>query len=167
MAEPQAHCSYVEERMSRAELIFPALIFIVIVVFAGGGYFIGEYSWGVIVFPLGAASLACALCAIEIVRGLASQRIAAPVRAAAAAGGGEEQPPLWGPGAAWMFALPVFLYGLGFVAGPAVYLLACLRTNRFSWALSATIAAASVAMTFGLFIHVMGVQLPVMPLWWE
>ena len=148
--------------MSRAELIFPAVILAVVAAFAGGGYFIGEYSWGVIAFPLGAAVLTCALCAIETARVLVSR----PAPAAAPAQGDDSALPMSVSGLAWMFVLPVFLYGLGFVAGPAVYLLACLRSNGFSWTLSAGIAAASVAVTYGLFIHVMGVLLPVMPLWW-
>lgn len=148
--------------MNRRELIFPAIILASVASFAGGGYFIGGYEWTVIAFPLGAAIITCALCAIEMARVIASRR--APVAAPA---GADEQPlPMSGSGVAWMFVLPVFLYGLGFVAGPAAYLLACLRANGFSWALSASIAAASVAVTWGLFVHVMGVLLPVMPLWW-
>jgi hypothetical protein len=150
--------------MTRAELIFPAIIFVAVAAFTAGGYFIGEYSWDVIAFPFGAAALTCALCAIEIARVLASRPEAAA--AGAPAQGDDSALPMSASGVAWMFVLPVFLYALGFVAGPAVYLLACLRACGFSWALSAGIAAASVATTWGLFIHVMGVLLPVMPLWW-
>jgi len=150
--------------MTRAELTFPALIFVVVAAFVAGGYFIGEYTWGVIAFPLGAAVLTCGLCAIEIARVLAARRASAPAAPSADA---EESPlPMSASGLAWMFVLPVLLYGLGFIAGPAAYLLVCLRGNGFSWSLAAWIAAASVAMTYGLFIHVMGVLLPVMPLWW-
>jgi len=151
--------------MSRAELIFPIIIFVAVAAFAGGGYFIGGYSWGVIVFPLGAATLTCGLCAIEIVRVMRSRR--ATVAAAVASDLDDTPLPMSVSGLVWMFVLPVFLYALGFVAGPAAYLFACLRANGFSWALSAGIAAASVAMTWGLFIHVMGVLLPTMPLWWS
>ena len=153
--------------MTRAELIFPIIIFVLVAGFAGGGYFIGEYAWGVIAFPLGAAVFTCALCAIEIVRVLAARRASAPAGPAAPPADGDDSPlPMSASGFAWMFVLPVFLYALGFVAGPAVYLLACLRANGYSWALAAGIAAASVAVTWGLFIHVMSVLLPVMPLWW-
>jgi hypothetical protein len=155
-----------EERVSRAELIFPALILVVVAAFAGGGYFIGEYSWGVIAFPFGAALATCVLCAIEIARVLASRRVTAPTPAAPASSMDAAQP-ISASSLGWMFVLPLFLYGLGFVAGPAVYLLACLRANGFSWALSTGMAAASVAVTMGLFMQVMGVLLPVMPLWWQ
>jgi hypothetical protein len=64
-----------------------------------------------------------------------------------------------------MFALALFLFGLGFVAGPAAYLLICLRANGFSWGLSASVAVASLAVTWGLFIKTMGILLPVAPLW--
>ena len=149
--------------MTRAELIFPVIIFVVVVTFAGGGYFIGDYSWGVIAFPLGAAIVICVLCAIEIARLLSSRRVSASETPPA----GGDNMPMSASGFAWIFILPLFLYGLGFVAGPAVYLLACLRANRFSWELSAGIAMASLVMTWGFFIHVMGVLLPLMPLWWS
>ncbi|MGA7487039.1 MAG: hypothetical protein WBW74_08905 [Xanthobacteraceae bacterium] len=151
--------------MTRAELIFPLIIFVVVASFTGGGYFIGDYSWGVIAFPLGAAILTCVLCAIEIARLLSTTRASASE--APPADSDDAPLPISASGFAWIFILPLFLYGLGFVAGPAVYLLACLRTNRFSWGLSAGIAAASVAMTWGLFIHLMGVLLPLTPLWWS
>ena len=154
--------------MNRAELIFPAGILVVVAAFVAGGFLIGDYAWGVIAFPLGAAILTCALCAIEIARVLASRRESPAVTAAAPPVDNNDAPqPLSMSSLAWMFALLVFLYGLGFVAGPAVYLLVCLRANGFSWALSAGIAAGSVAMTWGLFIHVMGVLLPVVPPWWS
>jgi hypothetical protein len=153
--------------MSRAAPVFPAVILVAVAAFAAGGHFLGEYTWNVIAFPLGAALLTCALCAIEIARGLAQRPQSAPAAAAAPPADGDDTPlPISVAGLAWMFVLPVFLYGLGFVAGPAVYLLACLRANGFSWTLAVVIAACSVAMTYGLFIHVMGVLLPVMPLWW-
>ena len=151
--------------MKRAELIFPLIIFVAVVAFAGGGYFIGDYSWGVIAFPLGAAILTCVLCAIEIARLLSTRRVSA--LEAPPADSEDAPPPMSPSGVAWIFILPVFLYALGFVAGPAVYLLACLRANRFSWRLSTGIAVASVAMTWGLFIHLMGVLLPLTPLWWS
>jgi hypothetical protein len=153
--------------MIRGELIFPVTILILVAAFAAGGYFIGEYAWGVIAFPLGAAILTCALCVIEIARVLAGQPAPATTSAAAPADGDDQPLPMSVSGFAWMFVLPVFLYGLGFVAGPAAYLLICVRGNGFSWSLSAGIAATSVAVTYGLFIHVMGVLLPVMPLWWS
>ena len=77
----------------------------------------------------------------------------------------ERAGPLSWPSLIWIFALAGFLFGLGFVAGPACYLLIFLRANRFSWASSASIAAASVVVTWGLFIKIIGILLPVAPLW--
>lgn len=150
--------------MMRGELIFPSVIFALIAAFAAGGYVLGEYAWSVIAFPLGAAALGCSLCAIEIARAMGRRAAVAGPAAPGDEAGGTAQ--MSGPGLFWMFVLPVFLYALGFVAGPAAYLLACLRANGFSWTLSAAVAAASVAVTWGFFVHVMGVLLPLMPLWW-
>jgi hypothetical protein len=66
----------------------------------------------------------------------------------------------------WAFAMVPFVVGLGFVFGSAAYLLAYLLANGTSWRLSAAIAAGSVLVTWGLFINVMRVPMPVEPLWW-
>jgi hypothetical protein len=149
--------------MSRAEAIFPALIVAVVATLLALGNFVFEYSWTTFAFPLAAGIVLCALCALEIT-GVLVTRHEAP---AIAAQTGEDRPPLALASLTWMFALAVFLYALGFVAGPALYLLAFLRANRFSWVLSASIALASIAVTWGLFIHVIGILLPVEPLWWS
>jgi hypothetical protein len=65
----------------------------------------------------------------------------------------------------WIFALAPFLYGLGFVLGPACYLLIYLRAKRFSWQFCFAVAAASVVITWGFFIKTIGILLPVVPLW--
>jgi hypothetical protein len=67
---------------------------------------------------------------------------------------------------AWVFALVVFVAAFGFVFGPAAYLLAYLRAHGFSWALSLTIAAGSIIVTWGLFIKFLQVLLPIEPFWW-
>jgi hypothetical protein len=146
--------------MSRAELAFPSVVFVLVAAFIAGGFVLGEYPWNVIAFPLGAACAVCILCAIEIAR--VAKGTAAPDRRPEQA---EDRISLKALG--WLFALAPLLYGLGFVFGSAVYLLACLRANGVSWRLSIPIAAASMLVTWGLFIKLMGVLLPVAPLWLE
>jgi hypothetical protein len=143
--------------MSRAEMIFPAAIFVFVAVMVAAGHFVFQFTWTAFVFPLGTGLAVCALCAVELIRLRGGAETTAPA--------GDAPPPLSIPGLAWMAALAVFLFGLGFVAGPAAYLLACLRANGFSWGLAAGVAAASVAVTWGLFIKVMHVLLPITPLW--
>jgi hypothetical protein len=144
--------------MMRGEVIFPALIFATVAAFVVGGAVLGEYTWNVFAFPLGAAVFVCVMCAIEIANALrrpatvpADDDASAPQQSLSAV--------------AWVVALAAFLYGLGFVWGPAVYLLACLRFNGFSWLLSVGVAAASLLLTWGLFIKTMGILLPMAPLW--
>ena len=142
--------------MTRAAVLFPAFILVVV-----GGlsiYAAATFTWTALQFPLGAGVLLCALCVGELAATL-SGRQAKPTLDAERAG------PLPWPSLIWIFALAGFLFGLGFVAGPACYLLIFLRANRFSWAFSAGIAAASVAVTWGLFIKIIGILLPVAPLW--
>jgi Tripartite tricarboxylate transporter TctB family len=144
--------------MSRAEAIFAGAIFVVVAALIAIGYFVIQYSWITVIFPLIVGIVVCALCLIELAR----LRIEHQVESVA----DEDTPmPLSLSSLAWMFALIAFLYGLGFVFGPALYLLACLRANDFSWRLSGGIAAVSLLVTWGLFIKVMGVLLPVWPPW--
>jgi hypothetical protein len=142
--------------MTRAAVIFPAFILVVI----GGLSIYGAFAftWTALQFPLGAGILLCAMCVGELAATLSGRQAVATIEA-------ERAGPVPWPSLVWIFALGGFLYALGFVAGPALYLLICLRANRFSWAVAAGIAAASVAVTWGLFIKIIGILLPVMPLW--
>ncbi len=142
--------------MTRAAILFPALV-----LFAVGGltiYAAFAFTWTALQFPLGAGIALCAMCAGEIMATISGQQ-AGPTPDAERAG------PLSWPSLGWIFALAGFLFGLGFVAGPACYLLIFLRASRFSWAFALAIAAASVLVTWGLFIRIIGILLPVMPLW--
>jgi len=149
-----------EKRMSRAAFAFPALIFALVAGLLASGFLVFDYSWGVLAFPFGAGIAVCALCAMEMTRTLFARG------APAAAEGEALTAPASRAGLAWIFALALFLYGLGFVFGPAAYLLFSLRASGASWLLSLAAGAGSLAVTWGLFIKVMGVLLPLAPLWW-
>jgi hypothetical protein len=146
--------------MSRAEIMFPALILAFTATFLALGNFVYAYSWTSFAFPLMVGAVLCVLCAARIVTALAGPHATAPRT------NQDEPVPLSLSSLAWMFALALFLYGLGFVAGPAAYLLACLRANGFSWSLALAVAGSSLLVTWGLFIHVMSILLPIWPLWW-
>jgi len=143
--------------MSRGEIAFPAVLFAVAAGLIAGGFWVG-YSWTVIAFPLGAAAIVCGLSALQM-----SWAIAGKADRAAA----EDEPlaPLTPASLAWVFALGLFVAALGFVFGPAAYLFAYLRAHGSSWALSGAIAAASIVVTWGLFIKFLQVLLPIEPLW--
>jgi hypothetical protein len=145
--------------MNPREAILPALLLAMTAALLIGGFAVG-YSWTAIVFPLASGGAVCVLCTIELIA--IRERRSATVPAMTAE---DETAPLSPASIAWMFALALFLFGLGFVAGPAAYLLVCLRANGFSWPLSTCIAVASLAVTWGLFIKIMGILLPIVPLW--
>jgi len=148
--------------MSLREATLPALLLAIIAALLIGG-FAADYSWTAIAFPLAAGGAVCVLCIVELMA--VRERRSATVPVVTTMTPGEETAPLSLDSIAWMFALALFLFGLGFVAGPAIYLLICLRANGFSWSLSTGIAAASLAVTWGLFIKTMGILLPIVPLW--
>lgn len=142
--------------MTRPAVLFPTLILL-----ATGGLSIyagATFTWTALQFPLGAGILLCALCACELAATLSGRQAETALDA-------DRAEPLSWTSLVWIFALGGFLFGLGFVAGPAFYLLIYLRANRFSWGFSAAIAIASVAVTWGLFIKIIGILLPVAPLW--
>ena len=145
--------------MSRAEIIFPAVLFATVAFLLGAGLFVYKYSWTVIGFPLGAGAFACVLCLVDIFMTLRRREPKPPA---------SDMPlePLSWASLAWAFAMVPFVVGLGFVFGSAAYLLAYLRAHGSSWRLSALIAAASLLLTWGLFIKVMRVPMPIPPLWW-
>lgn len=148
--------------MNAGAIAFPAAIFAGLAALLAAGWLVLDYPWGVFVFPFLAGVLTCVLCALEIVRaatGRASPIVLAPGSESAAE-------PLAAGSLAWMYALALFLYGLGFVFGPAAYLFAYLRATRQPWSVTLGIAAASLAVTWGLFIKILAVPLPLMPLWW-
>jgi len=143
--------------LNRRGVVFPALILAFTTVMLAIGYFHYHYSWTAFAFPLAAGLAVFLLCAFEI---------AALLRARGAGAPGAAVPPsLSLSGIAWLFALAAFLFGFGFVFGAALYLLVCLKANGFSWRLSIGTAAVSLLVTWGLFIHVLRVQLPVPPSW--
>jgi len=148
--------------MSRGEAIFPAVLAVVVAALVVGGIFVAGYSWKVIAFPFGAAVIVCGLCLAQIATALSGTRTAAAEPSPAT-----DLPldPLTPASLIWVFVLVLFLYGLGFVFGPAAYLLLYLRANGSSWLRSAAIAAGSLLVTWGLFTKVLRVLLPIQPLW--
>lgn len=143
--------------MNRGQFVFPTLILAFTVAMLAMGYFHYQYSWTAFAFPFGAGLAVSVLCIVEI-----AFRVG---RRGARAAGSADLPPLSPVGMAWLFALAVFLYAFGFVFGAAVYLLVCLRGNGFSWRLSGGIAIVSLIVTWGVFLKVLGLQLPLQPLW--
>jgi hypothetical protein len=150
--------------MTRGAFLFPAAIVAVVVVLLALGNFYYEYGWTTFAFPLGVGVVICLLCAIEIA-GVLRGRAATTPAGSDIDSTDTEQAGLSLPALGWMFALVVFLYAFGFVFGAAIYLLVCLRFNGFSWITSAIVALGSILVTWGLFIHVLDILLPVWPLW--
>ena len=123
------------------------------------GLFINHYSWTVIGFPLGAGLFVCVMCVVDVAMSVTGRD---PKPAA------NEEPlePLSVAAVAWAFALVPFVVAFGFVFGSALYLLAYLFANGSSWRVAAVISVASLLVTWGLFIQLMRVPMPVEPLWW-
>ena len=143
--------------MTRGALVFPALVLAFTAAMLALGYFHYHYSWVSFAFPLGTGLVLCALCAFEML--LSRKPGASQPR--------DEMPALPVRALLWLFALAPFLWAFGFVFGAGLYLLVSLRGNAFSWRTAIATALASLLLSWGLVIKVLGVQLPVAPLWWS
>lgn len=150
--------------MNRAEAIFPGVILTGVVALVAGGIVLAGYSWKVIAFPFGAAAVICALCLVQIATTMAGTK-AQPVDHTAVQPSDIPAEPLTIASLIWVFILALFLAGLGFVFGPAAYLLLYLRAHGSSWLLSTAVSAGSLLVTWGVFIKALRVLLPLQPLW--
>jgi hypothetical protein len=144
---------------ARLQILFPLLLITIVAALLGAGLFVYRYSWAVVGFPLGAGVFVCVMCAIDIIMTLTGRAPARPV---------SEAPlePLSVSAVVWAFALLPFVFAFGFVFGSALYLLAYMLATGSSFRLSAIISAASLVVTWGLFIRLMRVPMPLEPLWW-
>lgn len=142
--------------MTRGAFLFPALILAFTATMLGIGYFHYHYSWVSFAFPLGVGLVLCTLCAMEML--VFSRSPKTSERNA-------DVPALSLVSLAWLFALAPFLWAFGFVFGAALYLLVSLRGNAFSWRTAIATALVSLLVSWGLVIKVLGVQLPIAPLW--
>jgi hypothetical protein len=163
MAEPPADRAPVETNMNRAEIVFPGLLVLLVGGLLAGGIFVAGYSWKVVAFPFAAGAIMCGLCILLVATTL--------MRGTLQAARGPEPPSetmteaLTWSSIGWVFVLGLFLYGLGFVLGPAAYLIVYLRRNGVSWPASLAIGGGSILVTWGLFIRLLRVLLPLQPLW--
>jgi hypothetical protein len=144
--------------MMRAEIVFPAVLFVIVGALLAMGFFVYKYSWTVIGFPLGAGLFVCVLCLVDIAMTRAGHQPRPAMDAPAE--------PLSMACVLWIFALGAFILALGFVYGPAAYLLVYLRATGSSWRLSMAVGLGSLLMTWGLFIKLLRVPIPLEPLWW-
>ena len=146
--------------MKRDELIFPALMFAAAAALLLAGFFVLHYSWTVIAFPLMAGVALCVLCLLDIGATLG-------LGAVPSTANDDSPEPLSLAGLGWALSLLPFVYALGFVFGSAVYLFTYLRAHGSSWRFSAAVGAASLLVTWGLFIKILHILLPLEPLWWS
>jgi hypothetical protein len=145
--------------MIRVQIVFPLALLALILSMLAAGLFVFHYSWTVIGFPLGAGVFVCAMCVIDIIMTLRGLEPRPPAN-------DEPLAPLSASAVIWAFALLPLVFAFGFVFGSAVYLLVYMLANGSSWRLSATVSSTSLLVTWGLFIKVMRVPVPLEPLWW-
>jgi hypothetical protein len=144
--------------MNHAELAFPAVILLAVSALLTAGFLVLDYSWTVITFPFVTGIVLGVLCLLQL-----ATTVRKPLPTPAA----DERPdePLIASSIAWILALAVLLYGVGFIFGPAIFLLAYSKAQGSSWKFSSALSASSLIVTWVLFVKLLGVLLPAGPLW--
>lgn len=135
----------------RGEIAFPLglLAFVVAILIVGG---LGlRHAALVIGFPLGVGIVTGALCVAVVVK--TNRRPAAPERYPSIA---------WSEAAGIVAVLPLMLL-LGYPVGLAVYLAAYLRWRGEGWSLTLGCALGSLAVSYGVFVKILEVPLPLGP----
>lgn len=145
-------------RAAHAESALPMLILAGVATLLATGHFVLGYSWTSFAFPFGVGLPLAALCGVQLAAIARQRQAPAPPAGADAA-------PFAGA-LAGLLALGGLIYGLGFIAGPTAYLVAALRADRQPWRLILAMALGSMALGWGLFVRLLGVPLPLKPLWW-
>ena len=152
-------------RQRRLELVFLLTVAAFLVGFCLLGLFHYRYSDTLMRFPL----LAAGATLVVVVVHLLGLRKAAPPELAPASDSadleGRHAGAAWGR-LLWLFAIVPLVFVFGFPAGLALYLICFLKSVGEGWRLSLAVAGASLLLSYGLFIRVLGVSLPQLPVWW-
>lgn len=138
-----------------------AFIAIFIAVFLAAGEFVYDYSFPVHRFPIIIGLATIALAAFAVIRTLA--------RPAPKDDDGENAP-AWPRGTTgallWLAsALPMVIF-LGYLVGPALFLLLYLRLHGEKWLTAILFAAGCAAFIYLGFHELLAVRVPLYPFWW-
>jgi hypothetical protein len=144
--------------------------------FLGGfcllGIFHYGYPWPLMRFPVLAAGFTLVLVAVQL------SSLRRPSHPAAAAGeshpassagemiGGSERRRIL-PTTLWLFSVVPAIVLFGYPGGLAIYLACFLTYSGERWTLALGLAAASLPLSYALFVEALGVALPLLPFWWD
>ena len=158
--------------MRRLEIIFPALLIAFVLFVVGAGVFYYEYSFTVMRFPYVAGGLL-----ILLAGGRIRVALSAPSLPPGGAGNHDEElaataiPPPPEESAREILVTSLWLLGIlpavwicGYPAGIPLYLLVYFRGHGERWTISIILSLVALAVTYLVFIVLLKVRLPVLPL---
>lgn len=153
--------------MRKAEAAFLCTLAGFLAGFCALGLFYYAYPLALLRFPLLAAAGTLVVVALQLLllRGSASADAALMPKGAGVPRPGDGQPAVVKE-ALWLMSILPLVFLLGFPAGLAVYLLCYLKHAGETWVLAGSMGLASLALSYGLFMKVIGVALPFLPVWW-
>jgi hypothetical protein len=148
----------------RGFTIFLALF--VAVVLAIGAYHY-EYSWVVFRFPLAVGAAAIAFAVLHLIRG--NRRMTERSEAAPGTARGHIGMPQGGTrdtvvAAAWVIGILPAVVLFGYAIGLTGYVFAYLKTHDESWTFSAVAALGTLAVVYAVFVELLSVPLPLLPI---
>jgi hypothetical protein len=149
--------------MRSAETAFLLALAAFLTGFCALGLFYYDYSVALMRFPLLAAGGTLVVVIVQVV---ALRRGTAPAHRSATSVDAPAQGERPVRKALLLLSILPLVFLLGFPAGLAAFLLGVLRCAGESWRLSLAVAAASLGISYGVFVKAMGVPLPLLPYWW-
>jgi len=148
--------------MRSGEIAFLGAVAAFLVGFCALGLFHYDYSLSLMRFPLLAAGFTLLVVAVQLVT---------LSRSACEVPQGNQRATVLPRGSrftqvAGLLSVLPLVFLCGFPAGLALYLFGYLKVAGESWTVSLAVAVASLLLSYGLFIQVIGVPLPIWPAWW-
>ncbi|OGA13113.1 MAG: hypothetical protein A3H32_19105 [Betaproteobacteria bacterium RIFCSPLOWO2_02_FULL_63_19] len=160
-----------ETNVRRLEIIFPALLIAFVLLVVGAGVFYYQYSFTVMRFPYVSGGLLILLAGWRIRNALAApsspadgSRAETESETAAIAPPPEESAREVLLTGLWLLGILPAVWIFGYPAGIPLYLMAYFRGHGERWAVSIALSLVALAVTYFVFILMLKVRLPVLPL---
>lgn len=157
--------------MKRVEIIFPALLIAFVLFVDGAGVFYYQYSFTVMRFPYVAGGLLILLAGWRIRNALAApsappdgSRAEKESETAAIAPAPEESAREILVTGLWLLGILPAVWICGYPAGIPLYLMAYFRGHGERWGISIALSLVALAVTYFVFILMLKVRLPLLPI---
>jgi len=148
--------------MKKLEILLPASIIVFTAFVIAAGIFYYDYPMAVMRFPYFVGGFLIALSAWRLIGAVQGKRL--PGEPAEVTEPTTESVGEFVRTALWLLGILPSVWVLGYLAGIPVYLVAYFRAHGESWRMSLALAGGALAVTYLVFIVLLKVRLPIMPI---